>query len=115
MPTSSRKLTTPPPSVTPLAVSAREACRLLSIGMYHLYALMRSGEIRSFHCGQARRITVASIHDYIARQLAANDGKWRQIKYRRQGLKARQEQQVTKPAALPKRRTRVNQQQLFTE
>jgi len=52
MPTSSRKLTTPPPSVTPLAVSAREACRLLSIGMYHLYALMRSGEIRSFHCGQ---------------------------------------------------------------
>jgi hypothetical protein len=41
---------------------------------------MRSGELASFHCGRARRIPVAALHEYVARQLAANEGKWQQIK-----------------------------------
>jgi excisionase family DNA binding protein len=58
------------PSVTPLAVPPREACRLLSLGMSRIYALMRAGELDSYGDGRARRITVASIHKYVSRRLA---------------------------------------------
>ena len=57
-------------NVAPLAVPPRDACRLLSIGMSRLYRLMRSGELPSYWDGRARRITVASIHDYVAQRLA---------------------------------------------
>jgi excisionase family DNA binding protein len=66
-------------SVTPLAVTPSDAARLLSIRMSHLYGLMRTGELHSFHCGRARRITVASIHAYIGRRLADSAGGWQQI------------------------------------
>ena len=59
--------------IAPLAVPPRDACRLLSIGQSRLYALMRSGELPSYWDGRARRITVAAIHDYIARRLADAD------------------------------------------
>jgi hypothetical protein len=52
---------------------------MLSLGMSRLYELMRAGELQSYEDGRARRITVASIHAYIARRLAdAADG-WQQI------------------------------------
>jgi hypothetical protein len=38
--------------------------------MSRLYRLMRSGELPSYWDGRARRITVASIHDYVAQRLA---------------------------------------------
>lgn len=60
-------------SVTPLAVSPADACHLLSIGMSHLYGLLRAGELHDFYSGRARRITTASIRAYIERQLAAVD------------------------------------------
>jgi hypothetical protein len=41
--------------------------------MSRLYRLMRSGELPSYWDGRARRITVASIHDYVARRLADAD------------------------------------------
>jgi excisionase family DNA binding protein len=68
------------PSVAPLAVPPQEAARLLSLGMWRIYQLMRAGELDSYQEGRARRITMASIHARMARQLAAarNDG-WRQI------------------------------------
>jgi len=64
-------------SVAPLAVPPQEASRLLSS---RLYELMRTGELVSYRDGRARRITMASIHEHMARQLAADsaDG-WRQI------------------------------------
>ena len=67
-------------SVAPLAVPPQEASRLLSLGMSRLYELMRTGELVSYRDGRARRITMASIHEHMARQLAADsaDG-WRQI------------------------------------
>jgi excisionase family DNA binding protein len=70
---------TSPPSVAPLAVSPREACRLLSLGMSRLYGLMRAGKLQSYEDGRARRIPMASIHAYIARRLADADsvGGWR--------------------------------------
>jgi excisionase family DNA binding protein len=59
-----------PAAGTPLAVSPREASRLLSIGESTLYALLRAGELHSFRIGNARRISTQSIVDYVARQLA---------------------------------------------
>jgi hypothetical protein len=44
---------------------------LLGCGNTHGYRLLNAGEFESFLDGRARKITVASIHAYIARQLAA--------------------------------------------
>jgi excisionase family DNA binding protein len=64
----------PPAEVSPtppLAVPMREACRLLSIRRGHAYRLLRNGELQSYTDGLRRRsITMASIHQYIERQLA---------------------------------------------
>jgi excisionase family DNA binding protein len=52
-----------------------EAGRLLSFSLTKVYELMRTGELASFMDGRSRRVTVESIHHYIARQLArADDG-----------------------------------------
>jgi excisionase family DNA binding protein len=53
-----------------LVVKPREACRLLACGRTRLYQLITAREIDSFADGGARKITVASIHAYIERQLA---------------------------------------------
>ena len=64
-------------SLSPVAVAPREACKLLSVGISTVYALMRSGELDSYADGKRmRRITVASIHDYVARRIA-NNAQWR--------------------------------------
>jgi excisionase family DNA binding protein len=54
----------------PLAVPPEAACQLLGIRPSKVYALMREGELDSFNIGSARRITMASINDYIERRLA---------------------------------------------
>lgn len=58
-------------AVEPLLVSPREAWRMLGCGNTHGYALLNAGEFESFLDGRSRKITVDSIHQYIARQLAA--------------------------------------------
>jgi excisionase family DNA binding protein len=58
-----------PPSA-PLAISPREACRLLQVGMSFIYGLMRTGELEAFHAGRVRRITRQSLEAYITRRLA---------------------------------------------
>jgi excisionase family DNA binding protein len=55
---------------TPLVVSPREACRLLSVGLTRLYEILNAGELDSFLVGRSRRMTVASIHAYIQLQRA---------------------------------------------
>jgi excisionase family DNA binding protein len=55
-----------------LVVNPRTACLMLSCSHKHLYQLMADGEIESFKCGRARKITVASIKALIARGLAAS-------------------------------------------
>ena len=54
----------------PLAVSPREAWTMLGISNSTGYELPAAGELDSFTVGRARRITVASIHRYIARKLS---------------------------------------------
>jgi excisionase family DNA binding protein len=72
-------------TLQPLAVAPREACKLLSLGISTIYSLMRSGELESFADGRRmRRITVASIHAYVARRIADSDSKqWRARQLRR--------------------------------
>ena len=53
----------------PIAVPPRQACVLLSIGLTHLYDLLNKGELDSYQDGRSRRITVASIHAYVERQI----------------------------------------------
>lgn len=56
--------------IQPLAVTPREVCRMLSIGMTRFYELLAAGEFDDFQVGRSRRITTASIHAYIERQRA---------------------------------------------
>lgn len=58
-------------AVEPLLVSPRDAWRMLGCGNTHGYALLKAGELESFLDGRSRKITVGSIHQYIARKLDA--------------------------------------------
>jgi len=53
-----------------LVVKPARACQMLSCGRTHLYGLIEAKEVDTFLDGGARKITVASIHAYIARRLA---------------------------------------------
>jgi hypothetical protein len=64
-------------SESPLLVRPRVAWHMLGCGNTRGYQLIASGELETFLDGSARKITVASIHAFIARKLAASgpDGK----------------------------------------
>jgi hypothetical protein len=53
----------------PLVVSPRRACHLLDCGTTRLYELINGGELQSFRDGTSRKIVLASIRNYITRQL----------------------------------------------
>jgi hypothetical protein len=53
----------------PLLVRPRTAWLMLGCGNTHGYELLNGGELESFLDGKARKITVESIHRYIARKL----------------------------------------------
>jgi excisionase family DNA binding protein len=55
----------------PLAVTPRQACQLLAIGNTRLYQLIGTGELAAYKDGRARRITMQSIRDRVARLAAA--------------------------------------------
>ncbi len=59
------------PDSAPLAVKPKDARRMLACGQTRLYELLAAGELQSFKDGRSRKIIVASIHRYIAKQLAA--------------------------------------------
>jgi excisionase family DNA binding protein len=54
----------------PLAVSPKQACRLLAIGNTRLYELIATGELATYLDGRSRRIVLQSIRERIARLLA---------------------------------------------
>jgi len=45
---------------------------MLDCGLTRLYELLARGELQSFTEGRARKITLSSIEDFIARRLAAS-------------------------------------------
>ena len=67
----------PPSDVEPLVVRPATAWVLLGCAKSYGYELLAAGELDSFVDGSARKITVASIKAYIARQIAKS-GKVRQ-------------------------------------
>ena len=66
-------------SVTPLAVPPSAAGHMLSLSLSEVYERMRDGELESYQDGRARRITMKSIHAYMARRLADSANGWQQI------------------------------------
>jgi excisionase family DNA binding protein len=60
----------PSADLEPQLVSVRETRRLLGIGNTKAYELIGSGELRSIRVGRARRVTLASIKDFVERRLA---------------------------------------------
>jgi excisionase family DNA binding protein len=57
--------------VEPLVVKPKVAWKLLACSNTRGYELIAAGELESFRDGRSRKITVASIHRYIAQRLAA--------------------------------------------
>jgi len=97
--------TTAGPQPPPLVVTPKEAARLLALSPGSLYGLMRAGELESFRDGRSRKIIMASIERYVARQLAAADG-WGPWPHNPRAL-ARLTAADRKPVAKPsKRRSR---------
>lgn len=60
-----------------LAVAPRIAKRMLGCGITRLYDLLNRGELQSYRDGKSRRIVVASLKAYIARQIEAEATKER--------------------------------------
>jgi excisionase family DNA binding protein len=69
----------------PLALSPRQTCSLLNIGITHLYELIRNNELDSYLEGRARRITMESIKRRVARLLAAGSATSASPQPRRRG------------------------------
>lgn len=58
-----------------LVMTPRQGQEALQIGPTKLWELIKEGELESFLDGNRRRITTASILDYVARQLARSPAK----------------------------------------
>jgi excisionase family DNA binding protein len=56
------------PAVEPLLVRVEEAARILSLSRSTIYEMMDAGELPSVRRGTARRIPVAALRDWVARQ-----------------------------------------------
>jgi excisionase family DNA binding protein len=52
-----------------LVVSPKKAAIALDVGLTRIYQLTNSGELQSYHDGKSRKIVVASLEAYIARQI----------------------------------------------
>ena len=72
-------MTSPRTPGPPLAVSAKEAARLLSLSLSKIYELLRNGDLQSYTDGCTRRITMASIFQYVDQRLADHGDGWQQI------------------------------------
>ena len=53
-----------------LLVTVEEAAIILSLGRTLTWALVRNNELQSIKVRNTRRVVAASLHEYIARQLA---------------------------------------------
>lgn len=52
-------------AVTAIVLTVEEAAKRLRIGRTTMYALIRTGQIRSVPIGRLRRIPVSALHDYV--------------------------------------------------
>jgi excisionase family DNA binding protein len=68
-------MTTPPstqqpakPTVEPLLVRIEEAARILCLSRSTIYEMLGAGELPSVRHGTARRIPIAALHAWVARE-----------------------------------------------
>ena len=61
--------------VGPLVVKPKIAWKMLACGNTRGYALLNSGELKSFLDGRSRKITVNRSSGYIDRRLTPSDGR----------------------------------------
>jgi len=66
-----------PVDIEPLVVKPKVAWKLLGCGNTRGYELLAAGELESYKDGRSRKITVASIKAFVARQVAAGSSKER--------------------------------------
>jgi excisionase family DNA binding protein len=57
------------PPVEPLLVRVEEAARILSLSRSTIYETMDAGELPSVRRGTARRIPLAALREWVARQI----------------------------------------------
>lgn len=63
--------------MTPVVVSPQVAARLLDVSMDYMNKLLRKGVLESYKESTRRKVTVASIEEYVARRLAESAPKGR--------------------------------------
>jgi excisionase family DNA binding protein len=54
-----------------LVITPAQACTALGCGPTKLWALIKAGELQAFLDGNRRRITTASVREYLSRKLAS--------------------------------------------
>ena len=65
---------TMPADLGPLVVKPKVAWKMLACSNTRGYELLAAGELDSFLDGRSRKITVESIHRYIAQRVASTQG-----------------------------------------
>jgi hypothetical protein len=60
-----------------ISTSPKNARKVIGCGNTRFYELLNSGEIQSYTDGRSRKVLVASLRDYVARQLEAEASKER--------------------------------------
>lgn len=58
-------ITQPDISPDPIAVSPREAAKLLGVSVPTMYEILMSGQVRSVKAGTRRLVSVASLRAYV--------------------------------------------------
>ena len=58
--------------VEPICVRVNDAARMIGIGRTKLYELIATGELETVKIGKATRVTTASLHDLVRRQVSQN-------------------------------------------
>jgi excisionase family DNA binding protein len=78
-----KKPTSPVVDPSALVTNVRAAAVMLDCGKDRVYALLQAKEIESYRDGEARRIIVASVKNYIARKLAESKSGFERSRYPR--------------------------------
>ncbi|GAB2571992.1 hypothetical protein GCM10027168_00890 [Streptomyces capparidis] len=64
----------PAPGEQPLALTVEQAAKRLGIGRTRMYALVRTGAVRSITIGRLRRIPEEALNEYITTRMIATTG-----------------------------------------
>ncbi len=59
----------------PMLLRENEALALLGIGRSTMRRLLQHGDLQSVRIGRARRITTASVHAWVARQIEVEEAR----------------------------------------